>query len=155
MRKIVLTFILAISIVTLSSAQDYNTGVGLRGGCAQGVTLKHFVSSKAAFEGILSTRWAGFAVTGLYEIHNQAFEVDNLRWYFGGGAHIGFWNGSNVTWGDDDQYVVIGIDGILGIEYSFTEAPINIGIDWKPAINIVGYTGFWGDGGALSIRYIF
>jgi len=156
MRKIILTFLLAISIVALSSAQDYNTGIGLRAGLSQGLTLKHFINHKAAFEGILSTRWAGFDVTGLYEVHNIAFDVDRLRWYYGGGAHIGFWNGNNVAWGDaGSQYVVLGIDGILGIEYSFTEAPINIGVDWKPAINLVGYTGFWGDGGAISVRYIF
>ena len=82
--------------------------------------------------------------------------MEHLNWYYGGGAHIGFWNGNNVKWGTaGTSYTVIGIDGILGIEYSFSEAPINIGIDWKPAINIIGYTGFWGDGGALSIRYIF
>jgi hypothetical protein len=156
MRKIFLTFVLFISIVALSSAQDYRTGVGLRGGFTQGLTLKQFVSKKAAFEGILSTRWSGFVITGLYEVHNIAFEVDRLKWYYGGGAHIGFWNGDNVTWGDPDtQYVVFGIDGIIGIEYSFTEAPINIGIDWKPAFNFVGNTQFWGDGGALAIRYIF
>jgi hypothetical protein len=53
------------------------------------------------------------------------------------------------------NYTVIGIDGILGIEYNFEEVPINIGVDWKPAFNLTGYSGFWGDGGALSIRYIF
>ncbi len=156
MRKIVLTVILALSIVTLAAAQDYNTGVGLRGGLSQGLTIKHFLGEKAAVEGLLSTRWAGFDITGLYEIHNQAFEVDHLRWYYGGGAHIGFWNGDNVSWGTaGESYTVIGIDGILGIEYSFSEAPINIGLDWKPAINLVGYNSFWGDGGAISIRYIF
>ncbi len=156
MRKVILTAILAISIVALSSAQEYNTGIGLRGGLSQGLTLKHFVRSKAALEGILSTRWSGFVITGLYEVHNIAFDVDRLRWFYGGGGHIGFWNGNNVTWGDaGSSYTVIGIDGILGIEYSFSEAPINIGIDWKPAINLVGYTGFWADGGAISIRYIF
>lgn len=156
MRKILITFILAVSIVTLVSAQEYKTGVGLRAGLSQGLTLKHFVSDKAAFEGLLSTRWAGFDVTGLYEIHNQAFEVDHLNWYYGFGAHIGFWNGKNVPWGTlTSSYTVLGIDGILGMEYSFSEAPINIGIDWKPAFNLIGYSGFWPDGGALSIRYIF
>ncbi|HAX94627.1 MAG TPA: hypothetical protein DCY25_11950, partial [Bacteroidales bacterium] len=75
-----------------------------------------------------------------------------------GGGHIGFWNGDNTydRWGDaGTNYTVIGIDGILGIEYNFEEVPINIGLDWKPAFNLTGYSGFWGDGGALSIRYIF
>jgi hypothetical protein len=156
MRRIVLTFILALSFAILASAQEYKTGVGLRGGFSNGLTIKHFVSEKAAFESLLSTRWQGFDITGLYEIHNQAFEVHHLNWYFGFGAHIGFWKGNNVPWGDpNSSYTVIGIDGILGIEYSFSEAPINIGIDWKPAYNLIGYSGFWGDGGALSIRYIF
>lgn len=155
MRKIILTFVLAISIITLSTAQEYKTGVGLRGGFSQGLTIKHFLGEKAAFEGLLTTRWGGFEITGLYEIHNTAFEVDRLKWYYGAGAHIGFWNG-NSSWGVlGTDYTVIGIDGILGIEYSFSEAPINIGLDWKPSINLSGYTGFRADGGALSIRYIF
>jgi len=155
MKRIVLTLLLTVGIASFVNAQDYKTGVGLRGGLGYGVTLKHFLGEKAAVEGILATRWGGFEVTGLYEIHNVAFEVDNLKWYYGGGAHIGFW-GSDVSWGTTGAaYTVIGIDGILGIEYSFTEAPINIGLDWKPAINLVGYSGFWGDTFALSIRYIF
>ena len=59
-------------------------------------------------------------------------------------------------WGEPGtKYTIIGIDGILGIEYNFEEVPINIGLDWKPAFNLTSYSGFWGDGGALSIRYIF
>jgi len=147
---------LTLCIVALSSAQDYRTGIGFRGGFSQGLTLKHFVSNKAAIEGLLLTRWSGFGLVGLYEIHNQAFDVDRLRWYYGFGAHIGFWNGDYASWGTaGTSYAVFGLDGIIGIEYSFSEAPINLGIDWKPAVNLVGYPGFWADGGALSIRYIF
>ncbi len=153
MRKTILTLVLAISIVSLASAQDYKTGVGLRGGFSQGLTIKHFLGEKAAVEGIIATRWSGFEITGLYEIHNNAFDVEHLNWYYGFGAHIGSYTADKVPWGTSGA--VIGIDGILGIEYSFSEAPINIGLDWKPAFNLVGNSDFWGDGGALSIRYIF
>jgi hypothetical protein len=153
MRKSIFTILLAISIVSFTNAQDYKTGVGLRGGFSSGLTIKHFVSEKTAFEGLLSTRWQGFEITGLYEIHNQAFEVEHLNWYYGFGAHIGSYNRNNVPWGTSGA--IIGIDGILGIEYNFSEAPINIGIDWKPSFNFFGNSQFWGDGGALSIRYIF
>jgi len=146
---------MAIFIVTIASAQDYKTGVGLRGGLSSGLTIKHFISSNKAIEGLIATRWQGLELTGLYEVHNNAFDVDRLNWYYGGGAHLGFWDG-NSSWGNLGQnYTVLGIDGILGIEYNFSEAPINIGLDWKPAFNLTGYSGFWGDGGALSIRYIF
>ena len=158
MKKIILTLTFVIFIYAFTSAQDYNTGIGLRLGFSNGLTVKHFIGQRSALEGLLSTRWRGFEVTGLYEVHNQAFDVERLNWYFGGGGHIGFWNGDNTygRWGDEGvNYTVIGIDGILGIEYNFDAVPINISLDWKPAFNLTGYSGFWGDGGALSIRYIF
>jgi len=143
--------------VASSNAQDYTTGIGVRGGFYNGLTIKHFISERAAIEGIISSRWKGFNITGLYEIHQQAFDVAHLNWYYGAGGHIGFWKGKDVSWGDnrEDDYTVVGIDGILGIEYNFQEIPINLSLDWKPTMNIIGYSGFWGDGGALSIRYIF
>ena len=144
-----MTVILAISIVSLASAQDYNNGVGLRGGTNWGLTIKHFVSDNAAFEGILYAYGNGLNVTGLYEVHNQAFDVDRLRWYYGFGAHLGNYSSDNVS------NFVLGVDGVLGIEYSFTEAPISIGLDWNPYINLVGNTDFLPNSGALSIRYIF
>jgi len=137
------------------SAQDYKTGIGIRAGFSSGVTLKHFKSRKVALEGLLTTRWQGFDLTGLYEVHNKAFDVNNLNWYYGGGAHIGFYNGNYTEWGrNGTTYTVIGIDGILGLEYTFDEIPINLGIDWKPTFNLIGYTGIWSEG-ALSIRYVF
>jgi hypothetical protein len=158
MKKIGLTMLLAFCLFSFSNAQDYNTGIGLRGGFANGITIKHFVSSKAAFEGIIASRWRGLELTGLYEVHGRAFQTERMKWYIGFGAHVGFWNGdyTHKYWGESGtSYTVVGLDGILGLEYSFVEVPFNIGIDWKPAFNLVGYPGFWADGGALSIRYIF
>jgi hypothetical protein len=156
MKKILLTLTFVLFLTLSSSAQDYNTGVGLRLGFSNGLAVKHFLGDRSAVEGILVTRWRGFEMTGLYERHNQAFDVERLRWYFGGGGHIGFWNGDNTPWGERaTNYTLIGIDGVLGIEYSFREVPINVGIDWKPEVNITGYSVFWPDGGALTLRYIF
>jgi len=155
MRRFVLTVILTTAIVMISNAQDYKTGLGLRFGNGAGLTVKHFINGRSAIEGFLFSQWHGFDITGLYEIHHQAFDVDNLQWYYGFGAHIGFYNGDYVKWGEPGYaYNVFGIDGIIGIEYSFTEAPINIGLDLKPELNLIGYTGFWTDFG-LSVRYIF
>jgi hypothetical protein len=155
MRKGFMTFLMIISIVVMASAQEYKTGIGIRAGFSSVLTIKHFESYKAAFEGLLTTRWQGFDITGLYEIHNKAFDVEHLNWYYGGGAHLGFYNGNYVSWGNNGTaYTVVGIDGILGIEYTFSELPINIGIDWKPALNLIGYAGLWSEGG-ISVRYVF
>ena len=156
MKRFLAILTVVILFTAVTTAQDYKNGIGLRGGLYNGITFKHFIGSKTAVELLGSTRWSGIEVTGLYQIHNRAFDVDRLNWYFGGGAHIGFYNGDNTTWGDlGTSYTVIGVDGILGIEYNFTELPINISLDWKPAFNFIGYSDFWGDGGALSVRYIW
>ena len=156
MKKLMLGISLILLFSGVVKAQDYNTGIGLRGGFSSGLTVKHFISDDTAIEGILSSRWHGINITGLYEIHKKSFSINELSWYYGFGGHIGFWDGDRVGWADDDDaYTVLGIDGILGLEYSFKEVPINLSLDWKPALNLIGYTGFWGDGGALSIRYIF
>jgi hypothetical protein len=155
-----LVFALTILIFTgfAVNAQDYNTGIGVRGGLSNGLTVKHFIGDNTAIEGILATRWQGFNVTGLYQIHNRAFDTPRLNWYYGFGGHIGFWNDHrNHPWfrNGSGSYTVIGIDGILGIEYNIEPIPFNISLDWKPAFNILGYTGFWGDEVAISVRYIF
>lgn len=156
MKKILIIITILISLIVYSTAQDYNTGIGLRAGVENGLTIKHFNTGNSSLEGIISSRWEGFSFTGLYEKHQPAFDENRLNFYYGVGGHIGFWNGDNVGWVDDDKdYTVIGVDGILGLEYNFVEIPFNVSIDWKPAFNIVGYSGLWLDGGALSIRYIF
>lgn len=156
MKKVFLASTLFLLVVLSANAQDYNTGIGVRGGLSNGLTVKHFIESDRAIEGLLSSRWRGFNITGLYEIHAQAFDTPRLNWYYGFGGHIGFWDGyKDHPWFNDGTYTIIGIDGIIGIEYNIEPIPFNISLDWKPGFNIIGYTGFWGDELALSIRYIF
>lgn len=156
MKKFLAIVTFAVMITAVASAQDYNNAIGLRGGLYNGITFKHFLGGKSAVELLGATRWSGIEVTGLYEIHNRAFDVDRLNWYYGVGAHVGLYNGDNNTYDDPTgSYMVLGADFILGIEYNFTELPINISLDWKPAFNFIGYSHFWPDGGALSIRYIW
>lgn len=155
MKRLFIVLSLILGLSGHVAAQDYSTGIGFRGGLFNGMTVKHFISSKGAVEALLSTRWKGFEVTGLYEVNNPLGNVDRLKWYYGAGGHLGFYNGDNTGWDDDPgNYTVLGVDLILGIEYNFSEIPINLSLDWKPALNILG-SRFVADGAALSIRYIF
>jgi hypothetical protein len=156
MKKLMLVLLIALFWGLKSNAQDYNTGIGLRGGWGTGLTVKHFLNDKAAVEGILDSRWHGLGITGLYELHTRAFDVDRLNFYYGVGGHLGFWDGGYYRGYDNSKtYTVIGIDGILGLEYNFKEIPFNLSIDWKPMFDLTSSSGFYGDGGAISIRYIF
>ena len=65
-----------------------------------------------------------FGIGALYEIHRQMGGVPGLNWFFGPGAFIGF------------QYsqVFTGPMGVVGIDYKFDNAPINLSLDWKPRV---------------------
>lgn len=152
MKKLVF-LLLFITTGLFSQAQDYENAVGLRFGLSNGITFKHFITTNDAVEGLLSTRWGGFNITGLFERHTTAFDTDGLYFYYGGGAHLGSFN--NTWFNDNISHIVIGVDGILGLEYVFKEVPLNASLDWKPGFNLIGYTGFWGDELALSVRYTF
>lgn len=156
MKKLFLILGFLFCTALMVNAQDYKVGLGLRGGVSQGLTLKYFVSEQNAIEGILTTRWHGTLLTGLYETHKDLNAIP-LRWYYGYGAHLGFWEGFDEhPWFDDNKtHLTLGVDGILGIEYTFDDLPINISLDWKPFFEFVGYSGFQGDSGAFSLRYTF
>lgn len=145
--------VLMFTISNESKAQAYNTSAGLRLGASSGLSIKHFINQDAAIEGILATRWRGLLITGLYEVHKDIDDVDGLNWFYGGGAHVGSWNNSALN--SYRGSTVVGIDGIIGLEYVLEELPLNFSLDFKPAFNLTNGGGFWGDEFALSARYIF
>lgn len=167
MKKIILitlaTLVLSVPVI---KAQDYKNALGLRAGFPSGITFKHFFSGDAALEIIAGRSWGyrGFILTGLYEKHKQAFNVSGLYWFYGGGAHIGSFDGYYYNYGHRnknyyygyyyDRVLAIGIDGILGIEYKISDAPFTIGLDLKPSFDIVPF-GYGDIDGALTVRYTF
>jgi hypothetical protein len=160
LTKTLLLIALVCTTSTFAHAQNYSTGIGLRlGGLTSGVTLKHFIGRDAALEGIGSFGKNSFILTGLYEQHNQVSGAAGLLWLYGIGGHIGFFreNGSYYTFRGERVYnnaSVVGLDLILGLDYKFKGAPINIGIDVKPIIDFFdGSTVFFDT--ALSIRLTF
>ena len=155
MRKILLTSILFIALTVALNAQDYRTSVGLRAGLPYGLTIKHFMSEQNAFEGILASRWGGFVATGLYENEHWTGEYPGLNWFWGVGTHLGFWDNTPYYSTTTNMNAIIGADGILGLEYTFDEIPLNLSLDLLPSINLIGTTGWNGINSALSIRYVF
>ena len=158
MKKLLLLISASFLLVCSASAQDntYKTAAGIRAGLSAGLTIKHFTSERGALEGIVSSRWGGVNITGLYEIHDIAFDEPGLRWYYGFGGHIGFWDGDRNPWFDDNEtHTVVGVDLILGMEYTIPGSPVNLSLDWKPAVNLIGDSGFLADEFAFSLRFAF
>ncbi|MBC35719.1 MAG: hypothetical protein CL663_06750 [Bacteroidetes bacterium] len=158
MKKLIITIVF-IACSALLHAQDYETSVGLRLGNSYGVSVKHFVSRYNAVEGILSSRFSGYILTGLYTYNNEMYEP-GLNWYYGIGAHIGHFKGNRTSWPDwwdnniNDPMTIVGADAILGIEYVFYNTPISISFDLKPGFNLMGNSNIWWDEFGLTFRYI-
>ncbi len=155
MRKVFVSA-LALFIVAASQAQSsstnsssYETALGVKVWDGGGISLKHFFSGNNAGE-LIGYFWRqGFRITGLYEIHGDFNGAPGLKWYIGPGAHIGVYNTRNGNGS------FVGIDGVLGLDYKFRGAPINMSIDWQPSFEFGNNRGFYGNWGGLGIRYTF
>lgn len=154
-------FIVLIGLIgSQSFAQQYDKAIGLRTGLFNGLTYKMSIAEDKYLEGLVSMRWKGVMATVLMEF-SQPLNVNEpgFNWYYGAGAHMGFWNDDTTgPWdvGDlDDDYPIIGVDGIVGLEYTFAKTPINLSIDWKPTLNLIGNSSLWPDNIGLAIRYTF
>lgn len=153
--KNVLFLFLGLMFTCLSQAQSvnthaYKTALGVKVLDGAGITLKSFINSNTALEGIGFFWRQGFRITGLYEIHGNINGAPGLKWYVGPGAHIGFYN--------NDFYngsTSAGIDGVLGLDYKIKEAPINFSLDWQPSFEFANNRGFVGSWGGFAVRYTF
>ncbi len=155
MRKVIV-LAAALFFVITSQAQSrstnsssYKTALGVKVWDGGGISLKHFFTGNNAGE-LIGYFWSrGARFTGLYEIHGDITGAQGLKWYIGPGAHIGFYN---TKYGDG---AFAGIDGVLGLDYKFRGAPINMSIDWQPSFEFGDNRGFVGSWGGLGIRYTF
>ena len=155
-------FVMTVGVITARAQElgsSYKTALGVKiWGDGGGITLKHFVASNHALEGIGYFWSGGTRITGLYEFYFDIVGAPGLKWYVGPGAHVGFYNShyydnnpnNGQTYGS-----YIGIDGVLGLDYKFNGAPINLSLDWQPSFEFGINRGFVGSWGGLGIRYTF
>ena len=90
----------------------------------------------------------------------MAFNVSALKFYYGFGAHIGgIGNGTYRRFNGDNQvyannHILLGADGVIGLEYKIPEAPIAVSLDLNPRIELA--TGpFMDIAPGLGIKYTF
>ena len=153
-----LMFLLAIGHMPTAQAQAYQTAVGIRAGLGSGLSMKHFISRYTALEGIIESRYDGLNAVLLHEWQQGKLGEYGVEWYYGAGAHIGAWNGgTHQPWFNEDYnrvHHVFGVDGVIGMEYTFEDIPLNLSLDWRPAFNITEHTGFWLNNFGLNARYV-
>lgn len=143
-------FFFSITLISLQhvNAQDYKTALGVRLSSDQAmvnnsVSLKHFLNERSAIEVLLSFS-DPLAIGALYQIHKPFTGTGGLKWFYGGGGYIGFGNSTNF-----------GAMGVLGLDYKFSNIPLNLSIDWKPELNLVSDINFEPAAVGFTVRFTF
>jgi hypothetical protein len=140
---------------------DYQIAAGLKfGGYENGISGKFFVAKDIAIEGVIGFRRNGLVLTGLYEIHQTAFNVPALKFYYGGGGHVGSIGAGTYQSINGDRHVytstqlLLGLDGVIGLEYIIPKSPIAVSLDLNPRIELAKGP-FFDIAPGLGIKYTF
>ncbi len=140
-----------------SAQYSYELGVGVKIGSPwASITAKYFLGDQSAVEGLGALGPFGLGLTGLYEYHLYFSSAPGWRWYFGGGGHLATGRSGYYNPYADGYYakMLIGVDGVIGLEYKFEKYPFCLSLDVIPLLNLNdGLSGWWNAG--LSVRYTF
>ena len=154
MKKTLLFVAMMMTLSLVGKAQDFDHAVGLRLGYPLSVSYKKFLNEQNAIEAYVGYRSFAFvdwlSLSGAYQVHNDLNleGVDGLQWYYGGGASL-------ISVSGGGSSIILGLQGYLGLSYTFDSTPINLSIDWVPGFYFGDAGGgFGGDYGALAVRYV-
>lgn len=151
MKKLILSVFLATTFLAASAqnqtanSPEYKTAIGAKLWTGGGISVKTFIKDNNALEFIGYFDRFGTRITGLYEIHGNLSSEGALKWYVGPGAHVGLYKGITA----------VGIDGVVGVDYKFTNMPLNLALDWQPSFELGSGTrnGFNANWGGFAIRF--
>lgn len=133
--------IILIFIAGELNAQNYTRDYGIRFGDQVTAGYRQFYDDEQAVEAMFSFGRRGMKITILKEHTMPAFGSfsENVYFIYGYGAHAGFryadrYRVLNRTYRIDDYRFMplLGLDGMVGIEYRFQKFPIIAGFDLKP-----------------------
>lgn len=157
-------------IANITVAQVYEKQLGLRLGVTSGLSAKVIKDNRTAIEGVFGFRDGGIQIYVLLESYHPLIKTNKTHWmmYFGGGGHVGYVDGYKRVrrWSNSSGYYyeeqkisgpVIGLDGIIGTDYTFHKVPITLSIEFKPFLELESFrnfrTNFWDFG--FGIKYSF
>lgn len=153
MKKLIFPAILAIffslSSINLAQAQS---DINLPDQFELGIRLGDTFGSSFAIDAMMPL-WGetlhadvgfddGLAISALYDFKSTI--VDSFYWYFGVGGELGLF---------DD--FTLAAAGEIGVEYAIQDFPITFGVDYRPAIGLIGRDDFISGQYGFNIRYRF
>ncbi|MDR0231420.1 MAG: hypothetical protein LBI82_04800 [Dysgonamonadaceae bacterium] len=157
MKRIFLSLVLVLGALSLVNAQD--RAIGLKFGDGTDISYQQMLGSSNRLElnlGLYGFDSHLYTVSGIYQwVWDLSQLSPGFKWYAGVGAQVGFFNYSSVskfyTW----------VIGNVGIEYNFSNLPLQLALDVTPAIRLIPSGKEYGDafyateGLRLAVRYKF
>lgn len=137
-------FLFATPAQAQASRDPGSLGVGVGAGTVvAGLSLKKPLGGSTAVQGVVGTfrgygRHYGFysdafGLSADFLVEQPALvtgRVLSLGWNYGAGAGIGLGNGTTI----------LGVTGVLGLEFNFVPAPIDFVLEYRPGLYIgAGY----------------
>jgi len=150
---LIVFLILSSSIVLAQDEEEYRNdlGVGIRFGAPSGVTVKKYLGTNALEAGVGVFYGSTLTAFVHYLFHRpianigEDFETDGLDWYYGFGAQMKSYRG----------FFDLAVDGVIGVEYTFSEVPLSIFLDIVGNVEIVDTPFLIGGAGGVGMRYNF
>lgn len=139
--KTTILFLLLVMFAASVNAQE----IGIR----VGNVVENHVAIDGVFGGKASRIHAdvsfgtGVGIEVLWDIIMKQLGDGGLHWYLGVGP-------SAII---DDPFW-LGISGEIGLEYRFKDAPIALGLDWRPTFFLIDDTHFYSRGFGFNARYV-
>ena len=155
-NRIVLIAMLSVSIS--ASSQQYTTAIGIKADASTidvalaEISIKHFFSDRNALE--INLGAGRYFLWSQLLFHRNNRLLGDIEWYWGAGVDGGYWYTGNIRGAGTNSRngIWLGLDGVLGIEYTFNYIPINLALDTGPTFRLVpGLKPGWMFG--LSVRY--
>ena len=160
MKKIIIAIVALFVMGTAANAQL--AGIGARFGGGQGYNAELSTLWSVGNRLEVDFGWGGhdyyhdFALTGIYQWTGN-LGASGFGWFAGIGARVGYWRWS--AFGQKDHDIALAVAGQFGLEYKFSDAPIQLSLDIRPCYYFVPDMpnnkdrAHWGDI-ALGIRYM-
>jgi hypothetical protein len=149
MKKLIAVLAVCFAVAATTNAQK---AIGLRigSGTANGGEISYQLDMSTANRleadlGFINNNdHSGVSLTGIYQwLWDLEPLGEGFKWYAGAGAGLRLFDG-----------IGLGIHGQLGIEYNFTDIPLQLSLDTRPGWYFGGENGM-DAGAALSVRYKF
>jgi len=160
MKKILFVsfFVTALCSLTTSHAQEYKTALGVRLSSASAavnnsISVKHFINEKIAIEGLFS--FGDPIAFGVLAEFHKPLSAAGLQYFYGGGAYLSFVKTYNVNKQRNETDPNFGAQGVIGLDYKFSNIPLNLSLDWKPELNLVSDINFEPAAIGFSARFTF